>query len=144
MLYGIGRDLSQKMIIPALPVIGVDRGDLDIVALRKHLHDSVHVPFRRSACPPPAGRCVHPVASSLARLDVGGDGVAVHPALRAGVTEHPVQAPRPRVGAVAGRPQQLVQLGAVGSWGGATMWKRTKSSAWRRTTPSVETLANMR
>jgi hypothetical protein len=52
-LYGIGGDLSQKMIIPALPVIGVDRGDLDIVALRKHVHDSVHVPFRhgRSADP---------------------------------------------------------------------------------------------
>ena len=51
-LYGIGGDLSQKMIIPALyrltargvinmPVIGVDRGDLDIVALRHHVHDSV-------------------------------------------------------------------------------------------------------
>src|SRR5260370_37901740 len=57
-LYGIGGDLSQKMIIPALyrltargvinmPVIGVDRGDLDIVALRHHLHDSVATAYGR-------------------------------------------------------------------------------------------------
>ncbi|MGH3389106.1 MAG: glucose-6-phosphate dehydrogenase [Actinomadura sp.] len=51
-LYGIGGDLAKKMIIPGLyrlaargvldvPVIGVDRGDLDIAALRQHAHDSV-------------------------------------------------------------------------------------------------------
>jgi glucose-6-phosphate 1-dehydrogenase len=51
-LYGIGGDLARKMIIPALyrltargvldvPVIGVDRGDLDTATLREHLHDSV-------------------------------------------------------------------------------------------------------
>jgi glucose-6-phosphate 1-dehydrogenase len=51
-LYGITGDLAKKMIIPALygltargmldmPVIGVAHGDVDITALRKHVHDSV-------------------------------------------------------------------------------------------------------
>ncbi|MCW2916284.1 MAG: glucose-6-phosphate dehydrogenase [Actinomycetia bacterium] len=57
-LYGIAGDLAKKMIIPALyrlaargvlnmPVIGVDRGDLDIATLRRHLHDSVTAAFGR-------------------------------------------------------------------------------------------------
>ncbi|GAA2076666.1 glucose-6-phosphate dehydrogenase [Actinomadura alba] len=56
-LYGISGDLAKKMIIPALyrltargvldmPVIGVDR-DLDIAALRKHVHDSVTTAYGR-------------------------------------------------------------------------------------------------
>jgi glucose-6-phosphate 1-dehydrogenase len=51
-LYGIAGDLAKKMIIPALyrltargaldvPVIGVDRGDLDPAGLRRHVRESV-------------------------------------------------------------------------------------------------------
>lgn len=51
-VYGIAGDLAKKMIIPALyrlagrgmldvPVIGVDRGDLDPAGLRRHVHESV-------------------------------------------------------------------------------------------------------
>ncbi|MGI8336727.1 glucose-6-phosphate dehydrogenase [Actinomadura scrupuli] len=57
-LYGIAGDLAKKMIIPALyqlvargvlniPVIGVDRGDLDVATLRRHAHDSVTAAFGR-------------------------------------------------------------------------------------------------
>jgi hypothetical protein len=57
-LYGIAGDLAKKMIIPALyrlaargvlnmPVIGVDRGNLDIATLRRHVHDSVTTAFGR-------------------------------------------------------------------------------------------------
>jgi glucose-6-phosphate 1-dehydrogenase len=55
-VYGIAGDLAKKKLIPALyrltargvldvPVIGVDRGDLNPAWLRRHVHDSVAAAF---------------------------------------------------------------------------------------------------
>jgi glucose-6-phosphate 1-dehydrogenase len=112
-LYGIAGDLAKKMIIPALyrltargvldmPVIGVDRGDLDIATLREHVHDSVMTACGRvdedvfgtlaDRLVPVTGDVTDaPVYTELAR-HIGDEAFAVHylavpPALFAPITE---------------------------------------------------------
>ncbi|MBX6768843.1 MAG: glucose-6-phosphate dehydrogenase [Actinomadura rubrobrunea] len=76
-VYGVAGDLAKKKIIPALyrlaargaldvPVIGVDRGDLDASFVRDRVHDSVAAAF---------GRVDDDVAASLAArmAPVAGD-----------------------------------------------------------------------